>query len=485
MMFSRIFRSVISKTLAVFILMVLIASGIAILTSEYLNTTLTQDLRQKQTGYITTRVAGEREERIAQEERYLHLYAKTIRKALAHALYTLEPERIQAILKNLMDLETVRELDLYDSIAGKRYLQAQKNGGIHYRYDDFRPALSAEKQMELPLKVNDTKVGTLTIRYTMEHILNETEAQMRQEMEQFKGLTDYLSRRLGEHFRLQVVAFLLFSLLVVIVIAGLMFRFIKRPLTIVQQNLRNFFVFFRNTKGKLELREIDTRDEFGAISQEINANIQAVLDLHQEVENTRNEILTITGSIAEKHSRETGLHVQRVAYYSELLAKYYGLSPEETELVRDASTLHDIGKVAIPDAILNKMARLTTKEFEIMKKHALHGYNILKRSNRPLLKAAAIIDYEHHERYDGEGYPRGLKGEEIHPYGRIVGLADVFDALSSHRVYKPRWEDEKIFAYLREERGRQFDPRLVDIFFEHQEEFLAIREEFDDFKHAA
>ena len=481
----KFFNSVITKTLLVFMAMVLVASGIAILTSRYLNTSLTHDLRERQTSYITTRITKERETKIRQEEENLRLHARAIRKALAHALYTLEPERIREVLKTLMEMDTVRELDLYDTLSKQRYLQVQKNGKVTYRYDDFLPELDAEKQMDIPLKVDDTQVGILTIRYTMKHIIQEAEAQMRQEMEQFKGLTDYLSQRLGEHFRLQIIAFLLFSLLVVAVIAFLMRRFIKRPLNIVQQNLRNFFVFFRNGRGKLELQNIDTQDEFGEISQEINANIQTVLDLHQEVENTRNEILTITGTIVEKHSRETGRHVQRVAYYSELLGKYYGLAPEEAKLLRDASTLHDIGKVAIPDSILNKMGKLTSKEFEIIKKHSLHGYNILRKSDRTLLQTAAIIAYEHHERYDGGGYPRGLQGDDIHLYGRIVGLADVFDALSSHRVYKPRWDDEEIFEYLHRERGRQFDPRLIDIFFEHLDDFLAIREEFDDFEDAA
>ena len=111
----------------------------------------------------------------------------------------------------------------------------------------------------------------------------------------------------------------------------------------------------------------------------------------------------------------------------------------------------------------------------MIKQHTVHGYNMLRHSSRPLLRAAATIAYEHHEKYDGTGYPRGLKGEEIHIFGRIVALADVFDALGSDRVYKKAWDDERIFALLREERGRHFDPKLVDIFFDHLDTFLAIR----------
>ena len=193
----------------------------------------------------------------------------------------------------------------------------------------------------------------------------------------------------------------------------------------------------------------------------------------------------VIGSIAEKHSKETSLHVRRVAFYSQLLGTYYGLPKHEVEMLRDASTLHDLGKIAIPDMILNKREKLSDREFEIIKSHTVYGYNMLKDSSLPLLQTAALIAYEHHERYDGSGYPRGIRGEEIHLYGRIVGLADVFDALSSERIYKESWSDEEIFDYFRRERGGHFDPKLIDIFFEHLDEFLEIRQRFEDLKNAA
>ena len=142
--------------------------------------------------------------------------------------------------------------------------------------------------------------------------------------------------------------------------------------------------------------------------------------------------------------------------------------------------MHDIGKVAIPDNILNKPGKLTSEEYDIMKTHSTVGYEMLKGSKRKLLKMASIVAYTHHEKWDGTGYPRGLKGEEIHIYGRITALADVFDALGSYRCYKPKWEDEKIFELFRNERGKHFDPKLIDIFFEHLDEFLKIRDEFRD-----
>jgi response regulator RpfG family c-di-GMP phosphodiesterase len=129
---------------------------------------------------------------------------------------------------------------------------------------------------------------------------------------------------------------------------------------------------------------------------------------------------------------------------------------------------------------LKKPAKLTVEEFDIMKEHSIIGYNILKDSKRDILKAAAIVAKEHHEKYDGSGYPFGLKGEEIHIYGRITALADVFDALGSERCYKEVWEDEKIFQLFKDEKGKHFDPKLVDLFFDNLDKFLQIRGRYKD-----
>lgn len=202
--------------------------------------------------------------------------------------------------------------------------------------------------------------------------------------------------------------------------------------------------------------------------------------LHEEIEATQREIIFTMGSIGESRSKETGNHVKRVAEYSKIFALHYGLSEEESELFRQASPMHDIGKVGIPDSILKKPGRLNDEEILVMKTHAEIGYKMLNVSSRPLLKAASIVAYEHHEKFDGSGYPRGLRGEEIHTYGRITAIADVFDALGSDRCYKKAWDDEKIFALLKEERGKHFDPKLVDIFFENIDEFLEVRSLYKD-----
>jgi len=221
-------------------------------------------------------------------------------------------------------------------------------------------------------------------------------------------------------------------------------------------------------------------NEKGLLEAELEAELLQEQKLLMEIETTQKEIVFTLGTVGESRSRETGNHVRRVSEYSKLLALYSGVDEEDAEKLRIASPMHDIGKVATPDYILNKPAKLTSSEFEIMKGHSTCGYNILKYSSRPLLKVAAIVAYEHHEKWDGSGYPKGLKGDKIHLFGRITALADVFDALGSDRVYKKAWRDEDIFQYFRDEKAKHFDPELVDIFFKHLDEFLAIRAKFQD-----
>jgi len=205
-----------------------------------------------------------------------------------------------------------------------------------------------------------------------------------------------------------------------------------------------------------------------------------VESLQEEIEETQKEIIFKMGSISESRSRETGLHVKRVAEYSKLFALKYGLSNSDAELLKRASPMHDIGKVAIPDDILNKPSKLTDNEMEIMKTHSKLGFNMLKGSPRALLNTAAIVAHEHHEKWDGSGYPQGLRALEIHIYGRITAIADVFDALGSVRAYKEVWSDERIFEFFKQERGKHFEPKLVDIFFDNLDEFLEIRDKLVD-----
>lgn len=185
------------------------------------------------------------------------------------------------------------------------------------------------------------------------------------------------------------------------------------------------------------------------------------------------------GAIGETRSKETGDHVKRVAEYSKLLALKCGISLKEAEEIKMASPMHDIGKVGIPDNILNKPGKLTDDEFEIMKTHAELGYEMLKSSHQPLLKTASIISMQHHEKWDGSGYPKGLEGENIHLYGRITAIADVFDALGHDRVYKKAWPLERILDLFKEGRGKHFDPNLIDLFLNNLDDFLKIKDHFD------
>lgn len=202
--------------------------------------------------------------------------------------------------------------------------------------------------------------------------------------------------------------------------------------------------------------------------------------LNQDIEATQRECILTLGEIAESRSPETGNHVKRVGEIARILALRYGLSEYEAELIKIAASMHDLGKLAIQDAILNKPGVLTCEEFELMKNHSELGYEMLRSSKRTLFQTAALIAREHHENYDGTGYPRGLKADEINIYSRIVALADVFDALGTKRVYKAAWSKEQIIDYLLEQKGKKFDPQLVELFFEHNEEIFAVRENFPD-----
>lgn len=235
-------------------------------------------------------------------------------------------------------------------------------------------------------------------------------------------------------------------------------------------------IIYMNTSISMIFDNHHTVVEYMVVMHDITDLIVA----QDEIANTQRDIVYTMGAIGETRSRETGNHVKRVAEYSKLLALYYGLDLKEAELLKMASPMHDIGKVAIPDAILNKPGKFTEDEWEIMKTHASLGYEMLKDSKREILQASAIVAHTHHEQWDGNGYPNSLKGEEIHIFGRITAIADVFDALGSDRCYKKAWEDEKIFELLKNGRGKHFDPVLVDLFFEHLNTFLDIRAQFKD-----
>lgn len=213
---------------------------------------------------------------------------------------------------------------------------------------------------------------------------------------------------------------------------------------------------------------------------QIMHDVTELMQLNHEIVDTQKELVLTMGAIGETRSKETGLHVKRVAEYSYLLAKLYGMNEEEAALLKQASPMHDIGKVGIPDNILNKPGKLSNEEFEVMKTHANLGYEMLKDSKRAILKASAIVAGSHHEKYNGTGYPKKLKGEDIPIYGRITAIADVFDALGHDRIYKKAWELDDILVLIKQGRGEHFDPKLVDLFFDNLDQFLVIMKSMNE-----
>jgi putative two-component system response regulator len=216
------------------------------------------------------------------------------------------------------------------------------------------------------------------------------------------------------------------------------------------------------------------------LEEKVAEGLHSIKKLNEELESTQNEMIITVASILDAKENATGKHVMRVAEFSKLLAELYKLDKETTELIYKAAPLHDAGKVAIPDEILHKPGPLTEEERVIMNTHAIKGYEIFKNSTKPILQMAAVITKEHHERWNGSGYPYGLKGYEIHIAGRIVILADVFDALTHKRVYKEAWSYEEALSYILAERGFLFEPKLVDLFSSNYEEFIAIDKKFQD-----
>jgi response regulator RpfG family c-di-GMP phosphodiesterase len=208
-----------------------------------------------------------------------------------------------------------------------------------------------------------------------------------------------------------------------------------------------------------------------------STNITLAFDnimLNQDIVDTQKEILYTIGDVVETRSHETAHHVDRVAKYSALLAELRGLPAAEIELLHNASPMHDLGKIGIPDSIMIKPGPLEASELAIMKTHTVIGWKILNRSRRRILQAAATIALQHHENWDGTGYPNRLAGEEIDITARITAIADVFDALCIERIYKKAWPLDQVKDYIESKRGSQFDPRLTDLFLANWDRFVDI-----------
>jgi HD-GYP domain-containing protein (c-di-GMP phosphodiesterase class II) len=200
--------------------------------------------------------------------------------------------------------------------------------------------------------------------------------------------------------------------------------------------------------------------------------------LYDDLRRSHLETIYRMAVVAEyRDQKDTGAHLRRMSRFSGILAKAMGLTDQEADDIQYAAPLHDVGKVAIPDSILRKPGKLTAEEYEEMKRHTIYGSRMLANAESRLLRLAAKIAVGHHERYDGSGYPYGLKGEDIPIEARIVTCADVFDALMSQRVYKGEWKVEEALAYFKDNSGKIFDPKVVECLLASLEEILAVRDE--------
>ncbi len=205
--------------------------------------------------------------------------------------------------------------------------------------------------------------------------------------------------------------------------------------------------------------------------------------IQQRADETRRiqeEMIMSFAEITENKSGQTGQHIRRVSEYSRILAGQMGLPPEQVENIRIASTMHDVGKLLIPSEILEKPGRLTDEEYAVIKTHTTLGGKLLENVEGEEMKLSRIIALEHHERPDGRGYPKGLQGEEISKEGRIVAVADVYDALTSRRSYKDAWKEEDAYQEILKGRGTQFDPEVVDAFAAAHDRILEVMEKYRD-----
>lgn len=252
--------------------------------------------------------------------------------------------------------------------------------------------------------------------------------------------------------------------------------FLAKPIDVEELKLRTF------NYAKIKAYQTSLAEMNHTLEERVRERTRELHEALTLAKKTEYEISARLGKASEYRDMETGMHIKRMSHYSAKLAELIGLSQDEVELVLYASPLHDIGKVGIPDRILLKPGRFTPEEFEIMKLHTVLGGRMLEtgEGEYPVLEAGRTIALQHHEKIDGSGYPNGLKGDEIHIYAQIVAIADVFDALSSERVYKKAFSIDKTVEIIKEGAGTHFNARLVELLETNLDHFTAIKDAFPD-----
>jgi response regulator RpfG family c-di-GMP phosphodiesterase len=268
-------------------------------------------------------------------------------------------------------------------------------------------------------------------------------------------------------------------------VADIIKRSLKEKTSIFTDN--DFLGYFRTKNGMENLIYLKTNRLLKAVDRDLievfASNIASAFEnlfLNREITKSQKDVTFTLGEIIETRSGDAGQHVRRVAESSRLLAQLAGLSEVDCELLRTASPMHDLGKIGIPDAVLNKPGKLNAEEWQMMQSHTEIGCKVLKNTDQSIIKTGGLICSQHHEKWDGSGYPQGLAGEEIHIFARITAIIDVFDALTHSRVYKEAWSVEKTLDQIKKDRGTHFDPTLADLFLNNIESFLEIQKAFDE-----
>jgi len=233
-------------------------------------------------------------------------------------------------------------------------------------------------------------------------------------------------------------------------------------------------------RNQLEMRQAQAqlRAQNQHLEEMVQERTHELQIAHQQLHESRLQVVRRLGRAAEYRDNETGLHIIRMSYISVILGRAAGMSEEDLDLLLNASPMHDIGKIGVPDKILLKPGKFEPEEWEIMKTHAQIGADILSGDDSPMMSMARDIALTHHEKWDGSGYPNGLSGEDIPLVGRVSALADVFDALTSARPYKNAWPIDEAMDYIKEQSGKQFDPTLVEYMVGHLDLIVEVKQKY-------
>ena len=371
--------------------------------------------------------------------------------SLSHILYEVDRETMVTLL-NAMYLDK--------EIVGINLTDYSGTMNISLQAKQVNNQSSIKSYLNLSL--HDIPLGTLEIDYTK----------------------DYMQNRLATYEKIVFG----FSLTFTLVLLLILFHFISKATRSLEELSR---ATDKISEGDLSHEiHIDSNDEIGSLANKFEAMRKNLLErralnekqsreisiLNEDMYTTQKIIIETLGEVIEKRYVDDPNHIKRVAQMSYILAQLLGLSEEDAKTLKIVSPMHDIGKIGISDAILLKPSKSTPEEFELMKDHSVIGYNILKNTNKKTLDIAALVAYEHHEAWDGSGYPRGLKGEEISIFGRITALLDVYDALANKRCYKEAWDQDDVKKYISENSGILFDPTMTKVFIEHFDQFAQVQE---------